>query len=257
MKIAILIPSTTNNRDWKCITDTYLYKSIISFVSQYNPDYEYKFYVGIDKDDKIYNDKTQRQKIYELCRTWKNVNFQFYPFDENIPKGHVSIMWNILYKKAIEEFYDYFYITGDDIIYCTPGWLDRCIASLKSTKNLGAAGCYNGNSEILTQFLVSQTHYAIFNFAYNPKITNWYVDNHLHELYSPSFLHIVEGACINAGGQPRYQVDHSARDFYRQLVIEDKEKLLCFIKANGGLSTYRSNQRRSIKTKSRNSNKAN
>jgi len=256
MKIAILIPSTTNNRDWNCITDTYLYKSIISFVSQYNPDYEYKFFVGIDKDDKIYNDKSQRQKIYQLCRTWKKVNFQFYPFDENIPKGHVSIMWNILYKRAIEEFYDYFYITGDDIIYCTPGWLDRCITSLKSTKNLGAAGCYNGNSEILTQFLVSQTHYAIFNFAYNPKITNWYVDNHLHELYSPSFLHIVEGACINAGGEPRYHVDHSASEFYKQLVKEDKEKLICFIKQNGGLSYYRGNQRR-IKTKSQNSTKTN
>jgi len=170
MKIAILIPSTTNNREWNCITDTYLYKSIISFVSRYNPEYEYKFYVGIDKDDKIYNDYGQRQKIYELCRTWKNINFQFYPFDEDIPKGHVSIMWNILYKKAIEEFNDYFWITGDDIIYMSDGWLDRCITALKSTNNLGAAGCFNGNSQILTQFLVSQTHYAIFNFAYNPRL---------------------------------------------------------------------------------------
>ena len=53
MKIAILIPSTTNNRNWNCITDTYLYNSIIYFVSKYNTEYEYKFYVGIDKDDKI------------------------------------------------------------------------------------------------------------------------------------------------------------------------------------------------------------
>jgi len=257
MKIAVLIPSTTNNRDWNCITDTYLYKSIISFVSQYNPEYQYKFFVGIDKDDKIYNDKSQRQKIYELCRTWANVSFQFYPFDENIPKGHVSIMWNILYKKAIEEFYDYFWITGDDIIYCSRGWLDRCITALQSTKNLGAAGCYNGNSEILTQFLVSQTHYAIFNFAYNPKITNWWVDNHLHELYSPSFLHIVDGACINAGGAPRYEVDYSAQTYYKQLVKEDKEKLICFIKSNGGYSHYKRTERRSLKTKSQKSSKTN
>ena len=69
MKIAILIPSTTFKRDWNCITETYLYNSIISFVSRYNPEYEYKFYVGIDKDDKIYNDKIQRKKIYDLCRT--------------------------------------------------------------------------------------------------------------------------------------------------------------------------------------------
>ena len=238
MKVAILIPSTTNNREWNCITDTYLYKSIISFVSRYNSEYEYKFYVGIDKDDKIYNDKEQRQKIYELCRTWKNINFQFYPFNEDIPKGHVSIMWNILYRKAIEEFNDYFWITGDDIIYMSDGWLDRCITALKSTNNLGAAGCFNGNSQILTQFLVSQTHYAIFNFAYNPKIKNWWVDNHLHELYSPTFLHIVAGSCINAGGEPRYTVDYSARDYYQALVEQDKRMLMLFIKENGGLKKY-------------------
>jgi hypothetical protein len=250
MKIAILIPSTTNNRDWNCITETYLWNSIISFISKYNPEYQYKFYVGVDKDDKIYTDKKQRQKIYDLCRTWKNVSVQFYPFDEDIPKGHVSIMWNILYRKAIEEHQDYFYITGDDIIYCSDGWLDRCITALKSTKNLGAAGCYNGNSQILTQFLVSQTHYAIFNFAYNPKITNWFVDNHLHELYSPNFLHIVEGACINAGGAPRYQIDDSAESFYKDLVEKDKEKLLCWLKTNGGYSSYLGNKRRSKKAKS-------
>jgi len=253
MKIAIIIPSTTNNRDWKCITETYLWNSIISFISKYNPEYEYKFYIGVDRDDKIYNDKKQRQKIYELCRTWKNVNLQFYPFLEEIPKGHVSAMWNILYKKAIEEFNDYFYIAGDDIIYCTEGWLDRCITALKSTKNLGAAGCYNGNSHILTQFLVSQTHYAIFNFAYNPKIKNWFVDNHLHELYSPNFLHIVEGACINAGGAPRYEIDHSAESFYKELVEKDKEKLIYWLKLNGGLGYYLSDKRttkRSKQTKS-------
>jgi len=244
MKIAIIIPSTTNNRDWKCITETYLWNSIISFISKYNPEYEYKFYIGVDKDDEIYTDKKQRQKIYELCRTWKNVNIQFYPFLEEIPKGHVTLMWNILYRKAIEEFNDYFWITGDDIIYCTDGWLDECITALKSTKNLGAAGCFNGNSRILTQFLVSQTHYAIFNFAYNPQIRNWGCDDHLHNLYSPNFLHIVPGACINAGGAPRYDVDHSYQQKLDNLVKEDKEKLICFIKSNGGLSHYLGNQRR-------------
>jgi len=243
MKIAIIIPSTTNNRDWKCITETYLWNSIISFISKYNPEYEYKFYIGVDKDDEIYTDKKQRQKIYDLCKTWKNVNIQFYPFLEEIPKGHVTLMWNILYKKAIEEFNDYFWITGDDIIYCTDGWLDRCITALKSTKNLGAAGCYNGNSRILTQFLVSQTHYAIFNFAYNPKIKNWGCDDHLHNLYSPNFLHIVPGACINAGGDPRYEIDHSYQQKLNNLVKEDRLKLLCWIKANGGYNYYRGNQR--------------
>ena len=104
MKVAILIPSTTKNREWNCITDTYLWGSILSFVKTANSEYNYKFYIGVDKDDTIYSDKKQRAKIYDLFSTWNNVNIQFYPFEENIPKGHVTLMWNILYKKAIEEF---------------------------------------------------------------------------------------------------------------------------------------------------------
>ena len=76
------------------------------------------------------------------------------------------------------------------------------------------------------------------------------MDNHLHELYSPSFLHIVQGSCINAGGQPRYEVDLSAKDYYSDLVKEDKEKLICFIKSNGGLSHYKRTQRTGKRTKS-------
>ena len=220
MKIAILIPSTTNHRDWKCITDTYLYNSIISFVQRYNPDYQYKFYIGVDKDDTIYSDKNQRQKIYDLCKTWSNIGIQFYPFDKDIPKGHVSIMWNILYKKAIEEHNDYFYITGDDIVYHTDGWLDNCIKALKSTKNLGAAGCYNGNSEILTQFMVTQTHYAIFNFAYNPKIKNWWVDNHLHELYSPSFL---PSTTLHPGALSNFLIIFSKSKAFSNSILIDSE----------------------------------
>jgi len=237
-KIGVLIPSTTNMRDWNCITDTYLYKSIISFVSKSNSDYSYKFYIGIDKDDKIYSDKSQRRKIYDLCSTWNHINIQFYPVEETqAPKGHVTIIWNILYKKAIEEHCDYFWACGDDIIYCDDGWLEDCIQELKKTKHLGTAGTYNGNGRIITQFLVTQTHYAIFNRLFPPQIRNWYCDDYMNELYSPNFLHIVNKRCINAGGEPRYKVQQAP--FYKDLVKEDKIKLLSFIKTNGGYNHYR------------------
>jgi hypothetical protein len=238
MKVAILIPSTTRNREWFCITDTYLWNSIVSFVNKGISDYQYKFYIGVDKDDRIYSDKAQRKKLYDLVSTWSNVNIQFYPIDRDEHKGYLSYIWNHLYEKAIQENNDYFYIAGDDIMYLDNGWLEACITNLKSTKDIGAAGCFNGNTQILTQFLVSKKHYEIFKFAYNPKIKNWYVDNHLHELYSPSFLHISKHRCINAGGLPRYEIDHTAKDFYKDLVVEDREKLFSWIKLNGGLKHY-------------------
>lgn len=255
MKIAILIPSTTNNRDWKSINETYLYKSIISFVGKRNPEYQYKFYIGVDLDDKIYSRQDEKNKIYELCKTL-NVGIQFYPIDKNIHKGYLTHIWNILYKKSIEEKNDYFWITGDDIIYNSDGWLDNCITGLEQTKGVGAAGCFNGNGRILTQFLVSKKHYDIFGFAYNPKIKNWGCDDHLNHLYSPRFLHIVPGQCINAGGDPRYEIDFSYQQTLESLVKEDKEKLLCWIKSNGGLSNYIGNTRTRKRTKSSKSNKA-
>lgn len=244
MKVAILIPSTTKNREWNCITDTYLWNSVISFVKTSNSEYNYKFYIGVDKDDPIYSDKKQRAKVYDLFSTWSNVNIQFYPFEENIPKGYVTQMWNILYKKAIEEFNDYYWATGDDIMYCDNGWLEAGITNLKKTKGLGTAGCFNGNGRIITQFLVTQTHYAIFNRLFHPSIKNWYCDDYMNELYFPSFLHISKHRCINAGGQPRYTIDHSAKNFYKGLVKEDREILFSFIKANGGLNHYLNHKRR-------------
>jgi hypothetical protein len=256
MKIAILIPSTTNNRDWESINETYLYKSIISFVEKRNPDYEYKFYIGVDLDDKIYSRQDEKNKIYELSKTL-NVGLQFYPINKDIHNGYLTHIWNLLYKKSIEEQNDYFFIAGDDIIYMSDGWLDNCIDALTKTKGVGAAGVFNGNGQILTQFLVTKKHYDIFGFAYNPKIKNWFCDTHLHELYSPRFLHICEGQAINAGGSPRYQIDYTAQTFYKQLVEEDKVKLLYYIKQNGGLSYYIGNTRTRKRGKSSKSVKTN
>lgn len=236
MKIAILIPSTTRGREWECITETYLFNSILSFVNKSNKSYNYKFYIGVDKDDPIYSIREQKEKIYSLCRTWSNVNIQFYPYEESIEKGHLSVMWNVLYKKALEEHYDYFWSCGDDILYLDDGWLDDCIQGLKKNKNLGCAGTYNGNGRIITQFLVHKTHYDIFNFLFNPKIKNWYLDDHLNELYHPNFLHVVPKRCMNIGGEERYTIEQAP--FYKDLVIEDKNKLISWIKVNGGFNHY-------------------
>ena len=256
MKIAILIPSTTNNRDWKCITQTYLYNSIISFVAKRNTEYQYKFYIGVDHDDKIYSQQDEKNKIYELSREL-NVGIQFYPIDKNTHQGYLSVIWNLLYEKAIEEKNDYFWVAGDDIIYNSDGWLDNCINALTKTKGLGAAGCFNGNNRILTQFLITKKHFDIFGYCYHPHIKNYGVDDLMHYTYAPRFLHIVPGQCINAGGAERYEIDFSYKDKIETLIKEDKEKLLYWVKQNGGLNSYIGNTRTRKGSRSRKSPKTN
>ena len=56
MKIAFLIPSTTKNRPWKKIEETYLYTVFgESFLNTLSDGIDYSIYINIDIDDPIYS----------------------------------------------------------------------------------------------------------------------------------------------------------------------------------------------------------
>ena len=38
---------------------------------------------------------------------------------EKVEKGHLTVMWNILYDNALQQNYDYFFQCGDDIEFNT------------------------------------------------------------------------------------------------------------------------------------------
>ena len=100
MKIGLLIPSTSKNRDWNTIEESYLYiYTIKSFLLTYDNDHTYIFYIGIDKNDTIYDNEDNQSKLKRFCSVMKNVNIEFHYMD-NIPKGHLTIMWNRLFEKA-------------------------------------------------------------------------------------------------------------------------------------------------------------
>ena len=77
LKIAMLILATSKNRDaWANIKDSYLYKMTLkSFLLTLDKEHEYIFYVGIDKDDRIF-DKSEEQELLDSNK----VNSTDYPF---------------------------------------------------------------------------------------------------------------------------------------------------------------------------------
>ena len=100
MKIALLIPCTSKNRSWKSIKESYLYKlSLKTFLLTQNKEYNYKFYIGIDKYDPIFDSEDQQKEIIKFKKVFKNIDFEFIEMT-NIKKGHLTKMWNILFKKA-------------------------------------------------------------------------------------------------------------------------------------------------------------
>jgi len=54
MKVAFVIPSTTNNRDeWLNAEDTYLWNILCMSLDRYTPPHDIKLFIGYDDDDRI------------------------------------------------------------------------------------------------------------------------------------------------------------------------------------------------------------
>lgn len=211
-KVAFLILATSKNRDnWETIKDTYLFNyTLKTFLQTMDKNNEYLFIIGIDKNDRIFDNITNQREITRFSNVFKNVIFEFV-FMENIKKGHVTIMWNKLFEIAYKRDYEYFYQCGDDIVFNTKGWINDSINILQKNKNIGLTGPINNNSRILTQAFVSRLHYEIFGWFFPEEIINWACDDWYNFLYYPNYLYPLKNHyAANVGGNPRYQINNDS-----------------------------------------------
>ena len=100
------------------------------FLLTIDKEHNYIFYVGIDKDDRIFDNETQKREITRFSIVFPNIEFKFITM-ENIPKGYVTLMWNKLFEDAYNLGCDYFYQCGDDIEFKTKGWINDGIKVLE------------------------------------------------------------------------------------------------------------------------------
>lgn len=209
-KIALLIPCTSKGRDnWKTMKDTYINNLTVKhFLLTQDKEHEYVFYIGYDSDDRIFADVTQQEILKRYSLVFKNISFVFIKFD-NIKKGHVTKMWNILFKNAYDDGCHYFYQCGDDIVFHTKGWVNDCINKLITNSDIGLVGPINNNNQILTQAFVSREHMEIFGWFFPEEIINWGCDDWYNHLYSPTmFFPLRNHYCSNEGGAPRYTINN-------------------------------------------------
>ena len=249
MKIALLIPCTSKNRTWKSIKESYLYQlSLKTFLLTQDKEYEYKFFIGIDKYDPIFDSNEQQKEILKFKKVFKNVDFEFIEMS-NIKKGHLTKMWNVLFKNAYNEQYDYFFQCGDDIHFTTKSWCKDCISTLQKHNNIGLTGPINNNSRIMTQAFVSRKHMEIFGWFFPEEIINWCCDDWYNWVYQPNyFFPLKNHYCSNLGGDPRYDINNNPnylknplkaqqdtqnlRNFTRQLVETHKKLLHNYLNNN-------------------------
>ena len=210
VKIALLIPSTSRGRDWSSVKETYLFNyTMKTFGITYDKEHEYCFYIGIDRGDPIYDKKEVMQYLEKMTSVIKNTRIVFIYMD-GITKGHLTVMWNRLFKTAYDDGYDYFFQCGDDISFETSGWVNDCITTLRNSNEVGMAGPLNNNARILTQSFVSRKHMDLFGQYFPEEIINWCCDDWINEVYQnlDAFYPLRNHACINMGGQPRYDINN-------------------------------------------------
>ena len=242
MKIALLIPSTSNGRPWTSIKESYLYHlTFKTFLLTQDLEHEYVFYIGIDRGDKIY-DGPQKDEFIRFKSIYKNIDIQFIYMDCN--KGHLTRMWNILFQRAYDEGCHYFFQCGDDIKFHTKGWVNDCIITLSKNNNIGITGPVNNNHFILTQVFVSRVHMEIFEWFFPEEIINWGCDDWYNWVYKPShFFPLKKHYCSNEGGTPRYAINNNSsfmknykynvekiRKSSRELAERHKNKISLYLK---------------------------
>jgi hypothetical protein len=220
IKIAILILATSKKRDsWVNIKDSYLFNMTLkSFLTTFDREHDYIFYVGIDKDDRIFSKREEQEEIIRFNNVFKNIEFVFMTMDE-IPKGHVTQMWNRLFSDAYKRSCDYYYQCGDDMEFTTKGWINDCIKVLKSNNDIGLAGPINNNNRILTQAFVSYKHMDIFGWFFPIEIKNWCCDDWYNMVYHPQYLYpLYNHFAVNLGGEPRYDINNNPNFTDNELV---------------------------------------
>jgi hypothetical protein len=247
MKIAVLIPSTSKGRDWATYKDTYLYeKTLKTLLLTYDNEHNYRFYIGIDEGDRIYDNESVKQHLYRFVSIMKNVEIEFV-YMTGIPKGHLTVMWNRLFLKAYDAGFDYFFQCGDDIEFKTSGWTNACIDALSKSNEIGVAGPINNNARILTQSFVSRKHMDLFGYYFPPEIINWCCDDWINDVYKliGAFYPLQNHLCINVGGAPRYDINNDPsmslnfnrkitklREDCTKIVQRDVAKIMSLIQKN-------------------------
>ena len=226
MKIAVLIPSTSRGRDWSSVKETYLYiHTLKTFIITYDKEHEYRFYIGIDRGDRIYDNAELKQFLERMTSIIRNVSIEFVYMD-GIARGHLTVMWNRLFQIAYNEGYDYFFQCGDDIEFLTNGWVNDCIRTLEVSGGIGMTGPMNNNARILTQSFVSRRHMELFGYYFPVEIINWCCDDWINEVYRriSHFYPLKQHSCVNVGGTPRYDINNEP-NFVTQKFNERLAKL--------------------------------
>jgi hypothetical protein len=97
MSLAFLIPSTSKGKEWTSFEDTFLNKILLkSFLKTASNKFDYTFYLGFDKEDNLFNDKSFVKELDNFF-IGKKIKYHIVYFSQ-IRSGQLTKMWNIFFS---------------------------------------------------------------------------------------------------------------------------------------------------------------
>lgn len=222
---AFLVPTTSRNREWTDITESYLNTVLFRTMEQTPMGVDISVFVGYDTNDPIFSDKEQQLKLNAV---YMNFNIIWCPMEPD--PGNVVRIWNELASIARKHKFMWYMVLGDDIrLPRDGGWLRLFQKNIKKNDYIGWAAGWSNNDEIATQFLIHDTHLQIMEFVYPPQIKNWYCDNWLFEVYPKKYRYWRKDyPLLNVGGEPRYnpKMDNKLKDILVRRHKKDIQEFL-------------------------------
>jgi hypothetical protein len=264
-RICLGIPMTSKSTVMKDVSESPLWSNLFdSFMKSIDwkaNKYIFRFYLGFDKADGLYDTgdawseireefkrrATFRMKEQLLTDEEANqvlddkLSLKLMHFDhlEGAPTQVVSQ----LMLAAFVDGFDYFYQVNDDTVIISPNWTPALIEKLASNPyipNFGVTGPMDTNNEkIFTHSFVHRTHIEVFGHLFPPSFKNWWSDDWISTVYGPDHTFYAHGVEIkhNVGAQKeksftRYEIDQSA-----QLKLTD-ELMIGYVQVRVCLISY-------------------
>ena len=241
LTIGILIPLCSRNQDWKTIYDIDFFSSFLPFFyGSISNKYNYRFYLGIDENDKFLMDN--RDKIDKCLTDQEKIIIVPKKYNGN-PYG----IWNLLLEQAKDEC-DYFYQCGSDIGHITKSWDHYFINVLKKNNNVGITGgvdkqfwlerIVRDQSGILENVFFHKTHYDIFKRFMNPKFKTWFGDDYITQLYRnvdatficSNHLYVNTNRVGDQNENNRYKPSVEMKDDWFKTAKEDSKLISKYLK---------------------------
>ena len=205
--VALLIPVRsrhgTNDVSQLSLFQELLPSLLNSILCDIQSNIQFSFYIGYDAGDPFYDDKNH---IDAIISAYENMWHRTTKYFQLIlpPQFHVQRfvgflsspcwVWNGLATHAYNDGIQYFMQINDDTRILTRCWARTLVSVLeRNPYNMGVVGPLElNNPKLLTQAMVSRTHYTIFNTLYPHSFRNWYSDDWLSLVYGQSSTFMVD-----------------------------------------------------------------